>query len=418
MNTLQEIFNSLAIETPLAENLNSPINQPLKISQPIDTGAVALLQPFVNAYVTYPPLEVDYLVKTLNQHIANCLELRMKAQDLEVRAFVEASDQLLQRYLLESLQRQANLFALNEPRILANTINTRLMNGTVQGDAITYWNDILTEKIVQITKQIEDADKRLKMLTQNGSGTNFVERFEFLKKLFEIELIEAYCRASTANIGLKKIYNIDIPMPQIVDVGYLNELTIWTRKITYELEKKFFDIRETTVAFALNDYSTGAAAIAPPVYDLPRILTKDAYERGLAQGNFTFTLTEDMFTRLNQRLKNPRLRGIDVHATKSAPPPLQPDYWRIFLKAPIQRISIGVGIPDYTYEPAVHVPMATYPLYMNDNNLSENLEEVYNVTPIGDWIMKIEKKNIKNGDTSYLNVENLIIKMRITYERI
>jgi hypothetical protein len=59
-------------------------------------------------------------------------------------------------------------------------------------------------------------------LTQ-GNGSNFVERFSFLKQLFDLNIEQAYRRAVITTSALKVIYKIDLPVPKIKAIGYLNE---------------------------------------------------------------------------------------------------------------------------------------------------------------------------------------------------
>jgi hypothetical protein len=422
MNTIQTIFNALAEESALAAELSIQEGQsPVPISQPIDVGADKLLRDYKNAWLTYPPLEVEYLVQTLNEHLNNCIEIRLKAQDLEIKAFSEASDQLLQRRLVDTLKNQIKLFADNEPKLLGNTINAKYQpaSGAVTGDtAQDYWKSLLKEQETQLKYKSEDADSRLTRLNETGSGNNYVSRFEFLKKLFETDLIEAYCRARAASVGLKAIYEIDTPVPDIADIGYLDKLILWARGITYDLEKKLFNVRETTVAIALNDSSTGAVATAPPVYDLPRIMTLDAFRLTRTNGGaFIFSIPDDFFKRPNLKLKNPRLKGIDVSVI-AAETKLPLQFWRILVKPPVKKINIATGVLPYSHEPTVFVPMATYLAHTADLSIVPNQREVNNVNPVGEWTIRIEPKSILgSADTNNDYVDNLLIRMRIAYDK-
>lgn len=414
--TIERVFTDLAEETPLANAfLPSDENASLSISQPIDRGAEKLLSRYENAYLTYPPHEVEYLVQTLNEHLANCLELRLKAQELEVRAFTEASDQLLQRKLLATIRKQAELFASNEPNLLANTVKAKVADGAVSGDlGVTYWQDMLREQINQIEQRLEDANLRLARLGEDGGGTNYVERFEFLKQIFNIDLVEAYCRARAASVGLKHIYGITTEVPPLTDTGYLNKLTLWARTVTYELEKKFFNIRETTLAFALND---GSNETPLPTDDVPQIMRLDNFRNLRSGGSFTFKIEKGFFERSNLNLKNPRLRGLDVHLWVNEKVSTM-QFWRVFVKAPTQKIEIGSGIPPLTYEPNIFIPLATYPSHVAETEEVSNQREVHNVNPIGEWTIRIEPKSItglvtNNND----NVDNLILRMRVGYEK-
>lgn len=419
MNTLQSTFNSLAKQNDNAGSLAvAEGNAPLSISQPIDTGADKLLRDYKNSWLTYPPLEVEYLMQTLNEHLNNCLDIRMKAQELEIKAFAETNDQLLQLRLTEAMQKQLKLIEENEPKLLGNTIGTKYhSNGAITGEQATYWKDLVKEQEQQLDYKLEDINARLKRLSENGSGNNYVLRFEFLQKMFEIDLIEAYCRIRAASIGLRAIYNINVPVPEITDTGYLDKLILWGRKATYEMEKKLFNYREVTVGFALNDSSTGAPATVAPVFDAPRIMTLDAFRLSRNGGSFTFNLPTNFFERLNLKLKNPCLRGLDVHVVANdAKQPLQ--FWRVYVKAPTKKITLDTGIQPYSYEPVVYIPMATYIGHTSELNTVPNQREVHNVNPVGEWTIRIEPKSIfANVDANNDHVDNILVRMRISYEK-
>jgi hypothetical protein len=314
-----------------------------------------------------------------------------------------------------------DLVAENEPRLLANTINTKYeingvagaQNGTVSGDDISYWKDLLNEQEKQLLVKIEDADNKLKRLQESGSGNNYVARFEFLKQLFDIDLKEAYSRALSAYVGLRAIHSIDIPLPTLTDTGYLDKLAIWARTVTYELEKKFFNRRDTIIAFALNDL----AAAGAPSNDLPSIMNQSTFDSGRASGTWTFNILEAFFQRLNAKFKNPRLRGLDAHVfVNDDKAPMQ--FWRILLKLPSQKVPLVSGLPTYSYEPEVYVPMSTYPRHVVESLELPNQREVYNIAPVGEWTVRIEGKSIMGTPTNDPNVVgNIILRMRISYEK-
>ncbi len=422
MKTLQKTFNDLATETNLASSFSDSDGQaPKSIVEPIDIGSDKLLESYKNSWLTYPPLDVEYLVQTLNDHLYNCLEYRDKAQDLEVKAFHEASEQLLQRRLLESMEQQMALFAEYEPKLLKNSYKTNFdqESGNVNSSDTAYWKNLLAEQKKQLAINLEAVNTRLTRFNENGGGNNFVERFDFLKELFQKDLIEAYCRGKAACLGLKSIYDIDIPLPEVTRVGYLNKLIIWARTVTYELEKKLFGVRETTVAFVLHDGSTAAAATAAPTHDTPRIFTGDAF-RGIRanNGSYIFKIPKDYFERLDLNLVNPRLKGLDIHVL--APDDKQPEkYWRIFVETPEKKIEIGNGFPPYTFQPKVYFPVATYPGKIPDMLSVPNRREVNNVSPIGEWNIRIEPKGVfgNNKPTDNTLLDNLLIRMKIAYER-
>lgn len=422
MKTIQKTFNDLAQKTSIASDLSISDGQsPKSISEPIDIGADNLLESYKNSWFSYPPLEVEYLIQTLNDHLSNCLEIRQKAQDLEVKAFGEANEQLIQRTLLESIEEQLTLFAENQPKLLSNSIDTKFdeTSGSFHSAESTYWATMLEKQQQQLKIKLKDVDNRLSRLNETGSGNNYVARFDFLKKIFEKDLIEAYCRSRAAALGLKNIYNLDIPVPEITNVGFLDKLVIWAREATYELEKKFFKIRETTVSFSLHDSTVAAAALAAPVNNTPRIFTFDEFKTELKSPNpsFTFNIPNNYFERLDLKLKNPRLKGLDVNIIGVDGKKTQ-KYWRIVVQAPIKKINIATGVNPYSYQSKLYIPTATYVDDLSDIQSVPNRIEVNNVSPIGEWTIKIEPTSI-SGDilnTDNKSLYNLIIRMRIAHE--
>lgn len=423
MKTIQKTFNDLAQETNLASELLTTEQQnPKPITEPIDVGADELLEAYKNAWFSYPPLDVEYLIQTLNDHLSNCLDIRQKAQDLEVKAFAEANDQLLQRRLLESIEKQITLFAENEPKFLGNSIETVFErdSGKFIGSENTYWLSMLEQQKNQLKIKLNDVDNRLSRLNENGGGSNYVERFDFLKKLFEKDLIEAYSRCRAAALGLKSVYDLDMPVPIISNIGFLDELVLWAREATYALEKKFFNIRETTVAFSLHDTTTGAPATAAPVNNTPRIFTFDSF-KAVREGQnptYSFKIPEDYFARLDLDLNNPRLKGLDINIVGKDDKVAQ-KYWRIVVQPPIRKIDIATGVQPYSYQAKLYLPMATYVANIADIQNVPNRIEVNNVSPIGEWTIRIEPTGI-SGDilkTDDTLVNNLLIRMRIAHEK-
>jgi len=418
MNTIQKTFNELALNTDILSNLS--VNEgetPIPISEPIDTGAQQLLGNYSNTWLTYPPNEVEYLVQTLNEHLENCLEIRQKAQDLEIMAFKETSEQVLQRKISAILMEQLHLFKDNEPKLLGNIVNANIDNNHINGSNSDYWQKLFDKQQQQLELRLADANNKLERLAENGSGNNFVERFDFLKNLFEKDMIEAYCRARAAAVGLKNIYKIDQAVPNITDNGYLDKLVLWARDVTYKLEKKFFNIRETTIAFALNDGSTGAPAAAAPVFDAPRIMTLDAFKNSRTNGRFDFSIDEAFFDRPNFKLNKARLKGLDIHVISKDDK--QPhEFWRVTAKLPSLKMEIAPGAPQHHYEPKLFIPMATYFAHCPDLNAVPNHREVNNVSPLGDWTLHIEKRSLSSkSETNSDVIDNIIIRMRIAYEK-
>lgn len=409
-------------------SLQHVLNEVLKIKEPIDKGAKELLAPFADRYRTYPPLEVEYLIQTLNEHIANCLELRMKAQELEERAFTELSDQLLNRNLLDAFKQQLELTVINEPKFLSNSTKTNFIPGndeTIKNSEIVtasdnnYWKSLKEIQEKQIKAKIEDANSRIERMSEIGNGMNYVARFEFLKKLFQLDLTEAYQRARSVSLGLKKVYNIIDEVPAVTDVGYLDKLTLWARDVTYKLEKRLFKTEVSTFAFwlTLNPKNDPNSLI--------EILKTTEFTSQRANHKFEFIMKEEFFNRLSLRINNIRLRGVNVAVWGNTP--VNAQLWRILIKPPITEIPRESGLDPYRHEPFILLPTVTY--YPNTaTSLASEIMDfpdqriIHNINPVSlnkKWVIEVEKTSI-GGDTitnTEANFSNLLLLMRVAYEK-
>ena len=400
------------------DNLRSSDDEPGTppiIATPIDKGAKALLERHSRSWLDYPALEVEYLVRTLNEHIRHCIEIREKAQDLEARAISETMEKELQIALFQILAQQADLAKANEPSLLGNLKGVRIENGQPVGEASDYWNKLTELQKTHLSQQENHARLRLEQMKEPGSGANYVARFLALKEAFDIDLREAYLRAQAASFGLKEIYGIDAPLPPLVDVGYLDQLANWARETTYKFEKKLFRVYETVVGFALR---TGSAA-AP--LDLPRVLVDTEFEK--ARGAFMFRLPlkamEDLFNRLELKMRNPRLRGIDVIAYASNEgTTLTQRYWRVRVDLPKQTIRGDSG-HELPINPQVILPFVTYAAIRSSTSDYPTQRECHNVNPIGEWLILIEPHDWATGTPTDNkdHIHNLIVRMRVSYER-
>lgn len=397
------------------DHLRSPDDTPGEppiIATPIDKGARELLLPHSRSWADYPVLEVEYLMRTLNEHLQRCVEVRERAQELEARAISETMEKQVQLMLLQTMAQQVDLASANEPALLSNTRGARLENNAVRGESSDYWTKLAALQKRQLGEQEKHARLQLEQMKEPGSGANYLARFTGLKEAFDVDLREAYLRARAAAVGLKHVYGLELPVPALADVGYLDRLVLWARDATYRFEKRLFGTHEALMGFALQ---TGTAA-AP--LDLPKIFIDTDFKTSRAAHIFTFQLQESFFGRLGVRMRNPRLRGVDLNVYAPADgTALAHRYWRARLDLPKQVIRGGA---DEATEksPQVLLPIVTYPAVRSTLSDYPSQRAVHNTSPFGEWSVRLEPNDwvtgtVTNGDA----VVNVILRLRLAYEQ-
>lgn len=378
------------------------------IGEPIDLGASVLLGPLTQAWISYPPLEVEYLLRTVNDHIRSCLELRERAQELEARAITDVTDRSLQLELLDIIEQLAELGRQNEPLLLGNLKGATLNDSAVQGTANDqYWQSLLDLQKRHIDSQKDGIRLRLEQMKEEGSGANYVARFKAIKARFDVEFKEAYKRALTVNVGLKAIYGLDCPVPSLTDIAFLDALAAWAQETTYRLEQRLFVRRDTTIAFQLNTQGE----------DLPAVFTDQEF--GVGRNNFLFQVSfnESFFNRLGVSLKNPRLRGVAAAAYKADNSATEPQAWRVRLDLPEQQIPIP-GALAWSLQPVVLLPMVGYTSFESPLADVPPMREVHNVNPLGTWEIRIEQHDHigSRGTNSSDTFDRMIIFMRVAFD--
>nr|WP_314368788.1 hypothetical protein [uncultured Acinetobacter sp.] len=408
------IAQSITDDPVVAKDLLNILSVPISVADPIDKGARELLLQFSNSWLEYPALEVEYLLRTLGEHITNCLTIKEKAQELEVRTISETSSALLQKDIIDFAMKLVESAATNQQKFMGNASEISIKENPdstfkIQGttSANDYWVTYKESAMGQLLSQAKFIDSKIDQMKQSGSGLNYPERFNALKNQFNIELKEAYLRAISACAGLQAVYGIDYPLPEISDIGYLDALALWTRGATYKLEKELFNWNETTILLALNSGDQ---------VDLPKIMTTAEFNAARANGTFIIKITPDMLNRLGVDIKNTRLRGVDLIAFVGDGSSLANNYWRARIDLPEQTVTTKSGAP-WTKRPTVILPQVTYP---SVNKSLQNIyqREIYNSSPYGEWTIRIEPRDFvrgaQNADASFTN---LILKLSMSSER-
>jgi len=381
-----------------------------QILQPIDTGAVALLTPYKLAPLIYSPMEVEYLVNALDEHITNLINLREKAQQLEVLAVAERLDVLLDQKATDFMQAMADFSQKNDKRTVGTMVDPVISPTSItsaSSQAVNqYWTDRRTIQQTNIKARQDVNDARAFYMTQPGSGNNHVQRFNFLKQLFDRELIEAYRRAQSVAVGLKAIYGIDKPLPELVDIGYLSQLALWEKDIYYTMELRVMQTIQTTLAVGLRKNADPNA--------LPGFIADADFVAGRQAGTLKFNLPTSFFYSTTAKLKNPRLKGLEAYLWAEANPKVL-DYIRVSVTLPDQSIRDG-GNKIWSNLPTVILPLATFPQGPEFNILSRR--EVRNANPLGDWIIQIDKRTLTDKENAESVLHNLFLVMRISSDMV
>lgn len=225
-------------------------------------------------------LEVENLLNIAASRINSCLTLRERAQEIQVRALCDA----VEIHIQES----------------ATTLQTEIDNLTAPAAQPIAEND-LKQKRAALNELMLLRPALLKARAQEpGHGSNYGERYEFLRKMFQSVFEDAYVRCKVIATALKSIYGIDHPLPKLRATGFLDDLTFWVQTASDKLELVLEGRKRLKVAISLG--SPDATATMHP-------LTSNDFAAQRAAGIFSFDL-KAVFDKY--KIKEPRVRSIFI----------------------------------------------------------------------------------------------------------
>lgn len=379
-----------------------------EILQPIDTGASALLTPYLNAGLTLSPFEVEYLVNSFDDHIKNCLDLREKAQQLEVLAVTQRLELLMEQKSIEFLTRLADFSKEQDRHLSGSMFDPEIQGSSIKSgsSATKYFDDRRNVEEITLSARRDVANAKLSHLRQPGSGSNHIERFEYIKAAFEKEITEAYRRAHSIYHGMRVIYGYDKPLPPISDTGYLSKLALWGTDVFYELERRLMKTSTTTLAVSLRQSASADA--------FPGLLSDASYQAQRNAGTFKFSIPATFFDSSTAKLLKPRLRGLDVYAWNEVATKTL-DYGRARITLPDQPMKSANGDTVWTHRATVIDAVVTYPTG-GDFNVTPR-REVHNANPIGEWEIQIDKRTLTDKETNKDDFyKNVVLVMRLSHE--
>jgi hypothetical protein len=225
----------------------------------VDELAAEMLQsePSVPPY-HHNPLLVEPLLADLAELLDRCTASRMRASELEIAAV----EQALTREMVEqlsSLQRRANedesmasmyaQLADEESQAAASfeDPNHEPVTAGLGARARASAGAARNLREVERARSVQARD-RLEIMTrhwmslyarseQAGSAHNFCERFDRVVAFFLEDLRVAYRKALSIRDGLRIVYGIDHPLPEVAAPRFIDALMMWCRAALTELDR-------------------------------------------------------------------------------------------------------------------------------------------------------------------------------------
>ena len=358
----------------------------------------------------YEPLLLESMLKEASAALDRCLAFRRDAYDLEIAAVKAAAEYQLFLNLSEK-EYLLDLNALSVPRLKVELAGYKQASSLYSSDdkgfakhdetlsdssdadiGIAADREKLLKERLEIRKKFE-ADYHLRHITP-GNAHNFVERLERTVPLLADDLQEAYEKLFATQIGIKAIYNVDIPIPKLQGEGIVDELVIWARDAI-----RFLEIESSKES----NYNLVLPLIQKWVYPEKPIMDPGDFRRSSQQEGFErtfiFDLDKDVF--FNQ--EHVRLRSVGL-SLGASPPTNDPGtyisskaYWRLraTIHTPRQPNLMDPG--KFYYRPPVVLGDVAVFGHMVPVAMSAGTE-CRNVNPQGKWKIVVGKFGVWAND--------------------
>lgn len=337
---------------------------------------------------------VEDLLSDIVARIGNCLTLREKAQDVETKAIEAANSYSVQDTALEASIQIADQLAPFRAIIGNNATGVKTEGDTTKnvGEADA-WTKIATHEALVRTAQRTALDVMLAKASTPGNATNYIERFIFLKSLFDMGMKELYGRCVAAQQALKILYGIDVELPAVTKNGYLNMLTLWAQQCSDQLDRDLASRYQATVSFALC-----AADEAPRAHEL---LKNSEFKARLAGGVINFTLDPRNFA--PYKVKDERLLLRSVRLQVRGPDDARTRFWSASLQAPATDLTDGEELFPCVLSTA------------SSDGGNETIFGVHNIAPLGDWALRLPESAITGDPNS--EIANIYLHLKFSYLR-
>lgn len=340
-------------------------------------------------------LYVEDLLRDCAARVAYCLQIRDKAHELETRAInealayrVQSAAVTLQKTVNEAVGPHAGKLSMNATRSQTQT------GGTTEFDSAINWGPVSQEQARANAAQIEVlADRKAKAETP-GNGSNYRERYGFLKKLFDQSFVETYRRATRCADALKRVYGIDRPLPPFKPTNYLDDFAFWVQSasdaLSTELDARFVG----EIGFALN-----AKDASPKANEL---MTKADYDAAVPTRRIAFRLKAEHFDGYD--MEGVLLRSVRIQMGSADG---KTHLWPIRVRVPGSDLSTGIEM----------FSCVAPSLYQEGHSDAALIRGVHNIDPRGDWLIELPEESLDGLATTPANLPDIYLIVRVSYRR-
>ncbi len=346
----------------ITKGINTPINQ--AEADEIDF-AVRDLDPY----------NVEDLLSSCMTRVANCISLREKAHELQ------------DKFLCESLE------LINAPDLETLKVGIEELIWPSFDDAKA--KTLHTDRTSLKDKTLALIKARTDLRNVPDSGSNYGERFDFLKKMFRKSLLQAIARAKVISRAMPRIYSVKLPeLPALDAANYLNELALWLQSTAdvLDLERDLrFPIK---IVFALTGDTDGVGEDS--------FLTQAEYTNQFNDGTFRIELTEAFF------------------AASGAHQPLLRDFC---LRAVVKNGSsdeLNHGFTTWITPPRPALLSESRTFYhaamvggLDVCGTQSAAARVYNLNPIGAWEIRFRNRSIRHASFNRDKLANFYVHMTV-----
>ncbi|WP_300238872.1 hypothetical protein [Pseudomonas sp.] len=390
-----EIVKSLSNEFPLALD-DFPM-----LSAAIDDEVDDILRDSLANPSEVDAHYVEDLLADCVNRISSCLTLREKAQEVEARAISDAINYKTLKAANDVATLSADELAPLQEKLIQNA-TAIMINDEFGKKNVSFSSDHQVWEKVEgfqkdfLRKQLEIAEILKAKASTPGNGANHIERFSFIKRLFNLSIEEAYKRSLVCAKALKAIYGIQLDVPKISKHGYLNELAIWAQTATTLLDTELDCRIYNRVAFAIS-----ARDENPKETEL---IPKSKFTASITTRTIGFSLTSAHFERF--RMKSVLLRGIRLQVR--AKDESRTRIWSANVKLPNDGLGKG---GDASY------PCVAPSNYQGPDEILSVVHGVHNFSPIGEWQITLPDRAITDEDTSSAEILNIYIFLDVSARR-
>jgi hypothetical protein len=345
------------------------------------------------------PLRVESLLQDCINRISNCLTLREKAQDIEERAVSAALSYKLQQQSIVTQSGIALAFDEINSKMAKNAISASFDGRSVSfAGADEAWTNATSLRLqLEEAQRFKNETVRMKS-TVPGNAANYVERFAFLKELFDLNLEEVYKRAQVVQSALQVIYQIPADLPVIEDVGYLNKLVIWAQRTSDLLDRE------------LDRRSLGRIGITVSSGELDpnltqQLMTKSAFLSKIDTGTLRFTLTEVPFYMAGMEPHSVLLRSARVQVAVQDLERVRP--FPLVIKPPTSEVT---GRSE-------QFPTIASTAYDDSPDSGGVVTGVHNINPVGNWEIHFSGFGLLGEPSNASQLLNVYLILDVSYRR-